>query len=262
MEILYSILVLGGLGLSFGIGLSLAAKKFCVSHDPRLDQIQNNLPGANCGACGLAGCSGLAEALVDGKCAVDKCTVAGDAEKAEISRILGLEFKAKEKMVAVLRCYGGLKVKDRFLYRGINDCVSANLVLGGQKSCTYGCLGFGSCVKACPFGAITMSSEGLPVIDDNKCKACNKCVLACPKGLIVLGRAKGNVIVCCSSHDSGKDTRLACPAGCIACRICEKACKFDAIHVVDNLAVIDYNKCTLCGECVKACSRRIIKKHG
>ncbi len=262
MGILYPILVLGGLGFLFGIGLSLAARKFCVSSDPRIEKIQENLPGANCGACGLAGCSGLAEALVEGKSEVDQCTVAQDAEKSVIAKILGLEFKSKEKRIAFVHCNGGLKVLDKFYYRGIKNCAAANLVLGGQKNCIYGCLGFGDCVKVCPFEAIIISEEGLPVIDKNKCKACNKCVLVCPKKIITLDSVKKKIFVCCSSHDTGKDTRIACPVGCIACRICEKACKFDAIHVVGNVAVIDYNKCTLCGECVKACPRKIIKKYG
>jgi len=259
MEIIYPILALGSLGILFGVGLSLAAKKLCVSSDPRIDKIQNNLPGANCGACGMGGCSGLAEALTEGKCSVDKCTVAEEESKAKISQILGVEFKKSVRKIASLHCAGGVKVKERFIYSGINDCVAANLVLGGQKSCVYGCLGFGTCVKVCPFGAIAMSKEGLPVIDKDKCKACNKCVEACPKKLFSLIPETHNVIVACSSCDSGKETKSVCPVGCIACRLCEKACKFDAIHVVDNIAVIDYNKCTSCGECVKVCPMKTIR---
>jgi RnfABCDGE-type electron transport complex B subunit len=278
MEILYSIIALGGLGIIFGVGLSLAGKKFCVSSDPKLEKIQDNLPGANCGACGMAGCSGLAEALADGKCGIDKCTVANEESKAKIAKIMGVEFKKSVKKAAVLHCSGGVKVKERFLYHGIEDCVAANLVLKGQKSCAYGCLGFGNCVKACPFGAIKISKEeGLPIIDIDKCKACNKCVIACPKKLFTLipvmhnidpltdckvaGKTNDScnvVYVSCSSHDAGRDTKAACPVGCIACKLCEKACNFDAIHVVDNLAVIDYNKCTSCGACVKACPRKTI----
>ncbi len=253
MEIIYPVLTLGVLGLLFGVGLSLASKKFCVSSDPKIEKIQDNLPGANCGACGMAGCSGLAEALTEGKCGIDKCTVASEESKIKISEILGVEFKKTLKKVAVLRCAGGNRVGDKFLYGGIRDCISANQVLKGQKNCTYGCLGFGDCERICPFGAIKVSEKnGLPVIDRNKCKACNKCVIACPKKLFVLVPFNMRICVLCSSHDTGKATRSVCPVGCISCRLCEKACKFDAIHVVDNLAVIDYNKCTSCGECVKA----------
>jgi len=258
MEILYPIIALGGLGILFGVGLSLAAKKFCVSSDPRIEKIQNNLPGANCGVCGMGGCSGLAEALTEGKCGVDKCTVAEEDSKIKITQILGVEFKKSVKKTAILHCGGGIKAKDRFIYSGIEDCAAANLVFGGQKGCVYGCLGFGSCVKACPFNAISMSDEGLPVIDKDRCKACNKCVLICPKKLLSLVPSKKNVTVSCSSHDPGREVRAVCPVGCIACRLCEKACKFDAIHIVDNLAVIDYTKCTSCGECTKVCPRKTI----
>ncbi len=259
MEILYPILALGGLGILFGVGLSLAAKKFCVSSDPRVDKIQNNLPGANCGACGMGGCSGLAEALTEGKCSVDKCTVAEEENKAKIAQILGVEFKKSVRMVAVLHCGGGIRVKDRFIYSGISDCVAANLNLGGQKSCTYGCLGFGTCARVCPFGAIKISKEGLPVIDKEKCRACNKCVEACPKKLFSLIPETHRVFVACRSLDQGKDTKVVCPVGCIGCKLCERACKFDAIHVIDNVAVIDYNKCTSCGACVKACPMKTIR---
>ncbi|MFY9402383.1 MAG: RnfABCDGE type electron transport complex subunit B [Candidatus Omnitrophota bacterium] len=259
MTILYPIIALGSLGVLFGVGLSLAAKKFCVSSNPKLDKIQDSLPGANCGACGMGGCSGLAEALAEGKCGIDKCTVAGEDSKIEISKILGVEFKKSVKRVATLHCAGGVKVGNRFIYNGIEDCVAANLVLGGQKNCVYGCLGFGTCVKACPFDAIKISKDGLPIVDKDKCKACNKCVEACPKQLFSLVPVTHTVFVACSSHDAGKDTRVVCPVGCIACKLCERACKFDAIHVIDNVAVIDYNKCTSCGECIKVCPVKVIK---
>ncbi|MFA5310698.1 MAG: RnfABCDGE type electron transport complex subunit B [Candidatus Omnitrophota bacterium] len=259
MEILYPIIALGSLGILFGVGLSLAAKKFCVSSDPRIDKIQNNLPGANCGACGMGGCSSLAEALTEGKCGIDKCTVVNEDNKIKISQILGIEFKKSARKIATLHCGAGVRVKNRYVYSGIEDCVAANLVLGGQKSCIYGCLGFGTCARVCPFGAIEISEEGLPVIDKDKCRGCNKCVEACPKKLFSLTLETHNVSVACSSKDVGKDTKSICPVGCIACGLCEKACKFDAIHVVDNVAVIDYNKCTSCGECVKVCPMKTIK---
>lgn len=258
MEILIPILTLGFLGLLFGVGLALAAKKFCVITDPRVEKIFGKLPGANCGACGMPGCMGFAEGLTQGRCSPENCSVSEEGVRKQIADILGLEHKTKTKLTAVLHCNGGTKVKDRFSYQGIEDCVAANLVLGGQKECVFGCLGFGTCVKVCPFGAIRMSEQGLPVVDEDKCKACNKCVEACPKRLFSLVPVTHPVYVACSSHDIGKDTKAVCPVGCIACRLCEKACKFDAIHVVDNLAVIDYNKCTSCGECVKVCPMKTI----
>ncbi|OGX23226.1 MAG: hypothetical protein A3K54_01150 [Omnitrophica WOR_2 bacterium RBG_13_44_8] len=261
MEIIIPILTLGFLGLVFGIGLAFASRRFAVQVDPRLEKIHGLLPGSNCGACGGAGCFGFAESILSGKTKIDACRVANDKIKEQIAGILGRKLQKIEKGIAVLRCNGGKeRVKDRFTYKGAQDCIAANLVLGGQKECVWGCLGFGSCVEVCPFGAIKMSEEGLPVVDAIKCKACNKCVEICPKklfSLIPLGHA---VYVVCSSHDLGKDTRLVCPVGCIACRKCEQACPVDAIHVIDNLAVIDYDKCTSCGECIKVCPVKCIRR--
>jgi len=260
MEILIPALSLGILGLLFGIGLAIASKRFTVKIDPRLEAIHGLLPGSNCGACGGAGCFGFAEALLSGKMSADACRVSQDSTKEKIAEILGAKLEKRVKSIAVLHCNGGKKVKDKFLYKGIEDCVAANLVLGGQKECFWGCLGFDSCTKVCPFGAIKMSEEGLPVVDKNKCKACNKCVLICPKKLFTLVPLKNNIYVACSSHDLGKDTRAVCPVGCIACKKCEQVCPADAIHVVDNLAVIDYNKCTSCAKCVEACPMKTIRK--
>jgi len=258
MEILIPVLTLGVLGLIFGVGLAIASKQFVVEIDPRLNRVMHLLPGSNCGACGKAGCSGFAEALIGGGISADACRVSSDDIKNEIARILGKKLEKKAKCVALLHCNGGTKVRDKFLYYGGEDCVSANLVLCGQKECVYGCLGFTTCVKVCPFGAIKMGSEGLPIVDDKKCKACNRCVLACPKKLFTLAPVTGKVYVACTSHDPGKDTKAVCPVGCIACKLCEKACTFNAIHVIDNLAVIDYTKCTSCGDCVKVCPMKTI----
>jgi Na+-translocating ferredoxin:NAD+ oxidoreductase RNF subunit RnfB len=259
MDILIPILTLGVLGLLFGVGLAIASKRFAVQVDPRLDKVHGLLPGSNCGACGGAGCFGFAEGLLSGKFSADACRVASEEMKEKIAHLLGQKLEKKGKKVAVLACAGGAKVKDRFIYQGVKDCVAANLVLGGQKECAWGCLGFGDCARICPFGAIKMSDEGLPVVDAAKCKACNKCVLICPKKLFSLLPVSGKVYVACSSHDIGKDTKAVCPVGCIACRLCEKACPVDAIHVIDNLAVIDYHKCTSCGECVKVCPMKTIR---
>ena len=260
MDIFIPILTLGILGALFGIGLAAASKKFKVETDPRLDKIYGLLPGSNCGACGGAGCFGFAESILSGKTKIDKCRVSSDKVKEEIAGILGRELIKDIDKIAVLHCNGGRRVKDKFLYEGIKDCVAANLVLGGQKECVFGCLGFASCVKVCPFGALMMSDENLPIVDKNKCRACNKCVEICPKFLFSLIPQSSSVYVACKSHDLGKDTKAVCPVGCIACKLCEKACKFDAIHIIDNLAVIDYNKCTSCAECVKVCPTKTIRE--
>lgn len=259
MEILIPIIILGLLGLVFGVGLAIASRKLAVHVDPRLERIHGLLPGANCGACGGAGCFGFAEGLLSGKFSIDACRVSSEEIKRKIAEVLGASFEKKIKKVAVMHCCGGKKVKDKFVYEGLEDCIAANMVLGGQKQCVYGCLGFATCVKVCPFGAISMTGEGLPVVDKAKCKACNKCVAVCPKKLFNLVPVTHNVYVLCSSHDLGKDTRAVCPSGCIACKKCEQICPSDAIHVIDNLAVIDYNKCSSCGECVKVCPMKTIR---
>lgn len=259
MEILIAILVLGSLGLLFGIGLAAASKKLAVQVNPKLEEVSHLLPGANCGACGNPGCFGFAESLLAGKSKLESCRVCSEEIKEKIAQILGLALEKQTKKIATLHCNGGLKVKDKYLYDGVDDCIAANLVLGGQKLCVYACLGFGTCVKACPFGAISMSAAKLPVVDKVKCRSCNKCVLVCPKKLFSLVSVTHTVYVACSSHDLGRDVKSVCPVGCIACKICEKTCRFDAIHVVDNLAVIDYHKCTSCKECVSVCPAKTIR---
>lgn len=261
MDILIPILILGGLGIFFGIGLALAAKKFCVYVDPRLEEIFAHLPGANCGACGLAGCIGFAEGLIQGTCTIERCAVSRQETKEKIAGILGTEAKTQIKKTALLHCNGGkLRAKDKFIYSGIKDCISANLVLGGPKACVYGCIGFGTCAKVCLFGAIRMNDEDLPVVDEDKCTACGKCVTACPKSLYTLAPEDKNYCVRCKSLDFGKKVTEVCSVGCIACRKCEKACPVKAIKIIDNLSVIDYNICDNRGECFKVCPVNTIAK--
>ncbi len=259
MEIVIPVLTLGLLGLLFGMVLAIAYRRLTVKADERLEKIHGILPGTNCGACGQAGCFGFAQALLSGQALVRQCRVSEEAVIRQILRLLGESAQNQIKMVARLNCAGGIKVSDKYLYRGPRDCVAVNLILAGQKECFYGCLGFASCVKACPFEAIRMSEEGLPVVDKDKCKACNKCVLTCPKKLFTLIPLENKVFVVCSAHDLAKEIKMVCPVGCIACGLCVGVCKFDAIHVIDNLAVIDYNKCTSCGDCVKVCPAKTIR---
>ena len=259
MNLLAPILTLSGLGVVFGAGLAIAAKKFCVVADPRLEKVYAKLPGANCGACGMPGCIGFAEALIQGTCSVERCVVMQEEARKEIAGILDLEIKTKVKTVAVLHCYGGSKrVKDKFVYMGPRDCLAANLVAGGPKECFYGCIGYGTCALVCSFGAITMNGEGLPVVDENKCTACGACVAVCPKKLFSLVDVAKAYAVRCKSLDLGKKVLEVCSVGCIACRKCEKSCPRGAIKVINNLAVIDYNLCDNRGECFKACPTKCI----
>lgn len=261
MEILIPILTLGILGALFGLGLAIASKRFAVKTDRRLEMIAGLLPGANCGACGGAGCFGFAESLLSGKLSVSACRVAEQKTKEKIAEILGEKLETQVKKTAVLHCHGGSKrVKDKFIYSGTKDCVSANLVHKGPKACVYGCIGFGTCVSVCPFGAITMNEEDLPVIDENKCTVCGKCVAICPKKLFSLESINKTYAVRCKSLDFGKVVLDVCCAGCIACHKCEKACPVSAIKVVDNLAAIDYKVCSNRGECFKVCPTKAIAK--
>lgn len=263
IDILVPVLTLASLGMIFGVGLALAAKKLFVETDPKIAQVFTHLPGANCGACGLAGCMGFAEGLISGSCTIERCVIASEKIRTEIANILGVEAKTKIKTVAALHCNGGKKVKDRFQYQGLKDCVAADQLQGGQKACFYGCLSFGSCVKVCPFGAIVMNEEtGLPEVDESKCTGCGNCVKICPKNLFTLIDVKKPVYIACSSYDKGKAVMEVCKVGCIACGKCEKQCPPGLFKVKDNLAEIDYNNYVACDDCVKVCPTGAIRRRG
>ena len=254
--LLHALLTLGGLGILFGFGLYVASRVFHVEVDPRVEKVAEALPGANCGACGFPGCGALATAIVHGSAPVSACPVCSSSQLAELARIMGVALEAGVRKVAIVHCQGR-RVADRFEYSGPETCAASALLLGGHKECPYGCLGLGDCVRACPFDAIHMV-DGIPVVDEEKCTACGKCVEACPRNIIDLQPMDKHVHVLCRSHDKGGAVRKYCDVGCIGCKKCEKACKFDAIHVNDFLAEIDYEKCTSCGACVKVCPMNTI----
>ncbi len=245
------VIILGFLGLLFGIGLYVASRVFRVTVDTRIERVERALPGSNCGACGLAGCHGLAKAVVHGSADVTSCIPGGERVAHLVADIMGVEAKVAEKRVAVLRCQGR-DVGDRFIYEGIATCQAANLMHKGPKECIFGCIGFGDCARACPFDALHMI-KGFPEVDEAKCVSCAKCVAACPKALFELIPLSKLVHVRCKSLEPGRAVRKICKVGCIACKKCETVCEFDAVHVKDNLAVFDYEKCTSCGLCVKEC---------
>lgn len=251
------LIILGALGLLFGFGLFIASRLFFVKVDERVERIESVLPGTNCGACGLAGCSGLAKAIVHGQADVTGCVAGGEDVAHLVAEVMGVEAVTVDKKVSILRCQGW-NVKDKFEYYGLKTCAAANLVMGGPKECSYGCIGYGDCVKACPFDALHMV-DGFPRVDEAKCTSCGRCVEACPKNLFELVSLSNTVHVLCQSRDPGKVVRKICDKGCIACRKCENICPFDAIHVENNLAVIDFEKCTSCGKCVEVCPMGTIK---
>ena len=258
--LIFTLLFLGGLGIVFGVGLAFAAAKFAVKTDPKVEQVRNILPGANCGACGFAGCQGYAEAVVANPdvapnlCSVDKGSVA-----SAVARITGKVASEAEPNFARIMCQGGWsKSVKKFRYEGVQDCRAAILAGGGDKACRYGCLGYGTCARVCPFGAITMSDDHLPVVDITKCTGCRKCEVACPTKVIEVLPASKMVLVTCHSRDKGGDTRKNCQVGCIACGICVKVCPFDAVSVENNFAKVNIDKCRVCGLCVKKCPTKSI----
>ena len=257
--IIFAIVSIGGLGIIFGAILGFASKIFAVDEDPRVGMVQECLPGANCGGCGYPGCGGLAAAIVAGKAPVNSCAPGGAKAAAAIAEVMGVVAEETEPMVAFVKCGGTCdKAQNKYEYDGIDDCIMASQLAGASsKACAYGCMGLGSCVKACKFDAIKIEN-GVAVVNPDLCVACGKCVSTCPKKIIDLVPKKKKVKVQCSSKDMGKAVMSVCSAGCIGCKICEKTCKFDAIHVIDNIAVIDYDKCKNCGMCANKCPKKVI----
>ena len=259
--LIWAIVILGALAIVFGLVLAVAAKVFEVKVDPRLPEIQACLAGANCGGCGYPGCGGCAEAILAGKAPVTACAPAGAEGAAKIAAIMGMEAPSGDKMVAHVLCNGGCNAVNNFEYRGVKDCLAATKVCGGDaKACKYGCFGFGSCVTACKFDAIHVVN-GVAVVDKEKCTNCGACRAACPHHLIVEVPYKQKVFVNCSNKDKGPAVTKVCANSCIACGMCERTCKFDAIHVENNVAVIDYSKCKNCTMCAKACPPQRHRAH-
>jgi electron transport complex protein RnfB len=258
-----TLIVLAGLGIVFGVALAIVAARFVVKVDPKVEQVRNTLPGANCGACGFAGCMGYAEAVVGNPdVAVSMCAPGKAAVAEKIAEITGKKAERVEPKIARVFCQGGNSLSQRkFIYTGVMDCTAAVLAAGGDKSCDYGCLGYATCMRACPFDAIRMSTDNLPIISKEKCTACGKCVAACPKQVIELAVESKAVVISCHSKDKGIDVKKKCQVGCIACGICVRTCPVDAIKIDNNLARIDHAKCIVCGLCVKKCPTSAIRDY-
>ncbi len=259
-SLLFPVLSLGGLGLVFGVLLGYASKKFEVEVDPLIPLVREALPGANCGGCGFAGCDAYAQAVVEKTAPANACSVGGASTALKLGEILGISVDAQEKKIAFVKCNGDCaSSKNKYNYTEKLDCLEASRLPGeGAKSCTYGCLGLGSCVKVCEFGALSVVN-GIAVVDEDKCTSCGACVNICPKNLIEIVPESKRVRVSCNSIDKGKDVRENCSVGCIGCRLCEKNCDYGAVTINDNLAHVDYDKCTLCGSCVTKCPTKAIK---
>lgn len=257
---IWSVALLAVLGILIGILLGVAAKVFAVETDDRVTQVRESLPGNNCGGCGYPGCDGLAEAIVAGEAEINACPVGGAVVAAKIAEIMGVEGADDAgRQVAYVKCAGTCdRAKNQYEYIGEHDCREAAVVPGhGEKACSYGCMGLGSCVKECPFDAIHIKN-GIAEVDREKCVACGRCVAICPNHVIELIPYESSYMVQCNSHDKGKDVMKVCEIGCIGCGICVKQCEYDAIALENNLAKIDGNKCQGCGKCAEKCPKKVI----
>jgi Na+-translocating ferredoxin:NAD+ oxidoreductase subunit B len=259
-----TIISLSILALISSVILYFVAQKFKVFEDPRIDEIQAILPSANCGGCGFAGCRNFAEALATSETMEGlNCPVGSNAVMSQVAAILGKEASLVDPQVAVLLCNGAPEFRPRTSnYDGALDCRIVNGLYIGETDCSYGCMGYGDCVRACTFEAIYINDKSrLPVIIDEKCTSCGACVKACPRNLIELRKRRENekkIFVACSNCDKGGPARRACKVACIGCNKCLKVCESNAIKIENNLAYIDSVKCTLCRKCVQECPTNAI----
>lgn len=267
--ILYSLLVLGVLGALLAVVLFIVAQKFKVEENPKIEEVEQHLAGANCGGCGFAGCHQFAEACV--KAAEEKNSIEGMSCPAggnmpKVAEVLGLSVEESEPKVAVVRCNGSCQnAPKKVHYEGADICAFATTLYAGENGCPNGCLGLGDCVKKCQFDALHLNPEtGLPEVDENKCVGCGVCAKSCPRGVIELrprGKNNRRMYVSCVNTEKGAITMKNCNVGCIGCGKCAKTCPFEAIEMRGTLAYIDPSKCKSCRKCEEVCPRGIIIAH-
>lgn len=257
LDILLACAVIGIISVIIGVVLGFLSEKFKVKEDPREHQIRELLAGSNCGGCGYAGCDAYAHAIVFEGANPTLC--APCHEKSKIGKIMGLDIKDTEKLIAFVKCSGNCETaQDNYVYSDGNDCRIAYSAPGhGAKKCVYGCCGLGTCARVCPHDAIRVIN-GLAHVDRTKCQACGLCVSVCPNKLIEIIPERAEYIVQCSSRARGKDVKAACSAGCIGCGMCSRVCEHGAISLENNLAKIDYSKCVGCGKCAEKCPCKVI----
>ncbi|MHC1721793.1 MAG: RnfABCDGE type electron transport complex subunit B [Aminipila sp.] len=247
------------MGLISGIVLTIASKVFFVPVDETVSQVREALPGANCGACGFAGCDDYAAAIgEDRSLSPSLCPVGGEETATAIAAILGVEATVAEPKVAFVKCKGSKEMTKTIMeYQGVQTCAAAKTFYGGNWACSHGCMGLGDCVSVCAYNAIKVC-DGLAVVDREACVGCGMCEKACPNNVITIAEKKKLVYVACNSTEPGAKARKDCKAACIGCKKCQKACKFEAITVEKNLAKIDFNQCRNCGLCEKECPTKAI----
>ncbi len=258
MPILYAVLTLGGIGLLFGLLLGFTGKKFAVKKDEKVEAIRACLGGANCGACGFAGCDAFAEAVAKGEAPADGCTAGGTKTAKAIAAIMGVEVGNMEPMVARVRCSGNCdNMLVRYDYSGLQSCRAAAGIAGGPKQCHFACIGLGDCLSKCKFGAITLEN-GTARVNPDVCVGCGACEEACPREIIKVMPRNQTILVACRNKAVGRIARQQCKTACVGCGRCTKACPSEAIAVVDGVAQIDDTKCTRCGACVAVCPMHCI----
>ena len=255
---IFPVLVFAGMGILAGVLLTAASKIFAVKTDPRVDEVNETLPQVNCGACGYSGCSDYAKAIVEKGEKANLCKPGGAASAEKIGAIMGVSAGETEKQIAVVRCSADCGSKQKsFDFDGELTCVNAKRFYGGMWGCKFSCLGQGDCAKVCPVDAIVIRDD-LARIDKSKCIGCGMCAETCPNDVIEIRKMAPTADVLCNSKDMGKAVKAVCSKGCIGCKICEKQCEYDAIHVVDNIARVDHEKCTSCGKCAEKCPVKVI----
>ncbi len=257
--IITAALMIGGIGLIVGIFLSFAGKAFFVPVDEREAEITEALPGANCGACGYSGCAALASAIAKGEAPVNACVVGQAPVAKAVGDIMGVTSDASERKVAFVRCIGDCeRTEDRYQYTGAKSCLMTSYAPNkGPKSCSFGCTGFGDCVRVCEYDAMHIE-KGIAVVDSEHCVDCRKCIKACPKGLIIEVPYGAASRIGCSSIEKGKTVMANCKAGCISCGKCERTCPQKAIAMGSGYPEINYALCNGCGLCKEACPRKCI----
>lgn len=257
-SIISPVIIVTVIGAISGVILSVASIVLHTPVDEKQERLRECLPGANCGACGYAGCDSYAEAMSSGEVGVNMCIPGGAEVKAQLAGIMGVEAGEFRRMAAFVSCNGSHdNATDKMQYIGALTCAAANQIFAGPSSCSYGCMGYGDCVTVCEYDAIHIVN-GVSVVDSDRCVGCSKCITVCPKSIIAMAPAEKTAAVVCSSHDKGPQVRKACTVGCIGCTKCVKTCPDEAISMDNFMAVVDYDKCTGCGLCAKDCPQNCI----
>ena len=266
---LWGLGVFTSLGIVFGIALGSAAEKFKVASNPVVDQVRDRLPSANCGACGYAGCTAYAEAVVErADVPSNLCIPGGASVAAAVARLTGKDAGAVQDRLVVMSCHGtSAFAREEAEYAGIPTCAAAALVFGGPRACKNGCLGLGDCVRACPFDALKIGAGGIAEVINEKCVGCGVCVAICPKDLFKLYPRSRRVELACKAVDKASIVRATCMVGCTTCRKCVSKCPAGAIEWDGRTILLDHEKCLAygpsCNEaCVDICPTYILHRVG